>query len=64
MLPLLVKPTGQIDFVLETALVLCSRYDKEEGELQVFLEESLSLQIVAEEVQSLLYLAIRFCDCF
>ena len=64
MLPLLVKPTGQIDFVFETALVLCSRYDKEEGEWQVFLEESLSLQIVAEEVQSLLYLAIRFCDCF
>ena len=51
------KPTGQINFAFDTGLVVCLKDDIEDGELQVSLEESLSLQLAAEGVQSLLFLA-------
>ena len=41
-LPLLMKPTGQIDFLFDPYLVVCLRDETEDGELQVPLEESLS----------------------
>ena len=46
LLPLM-KPTGRIDFAFDTGLVPCLRDDIEDGELQVFFEESLSLQLEA-----------------
>ena len=51
------KPTGRIDFVFDTDLLVCLGDDREDGELQVSFEGSLSLQLVAEGVQSLLFLA-------
>ena len=51
------KPTGQIDFAFDTGLVVCLRDDVEDGELQVSFEESLSLQLAAGWVHSLLLLA-------
>ena len=57
MLPLLMKPTGRIDFAFDTGLVVCLRDDIEDGELQVSFEESLSLQLAAGRVHSLLFLA-------
>ena len=53
------KPTGQVDFVFDTGLVVCLRDDIEDGKLQVSFEESLSLQLVAGGVRSLLFLAIQ-----
>ena len=73
MLPLLMKPTGQIDFVFNIGLVVCLRDDREDGELQVSYERSLRLQLATEKVQSLLFLPQldtiirafqrRFFDC-
>ena len=51
------KPTGRIDFAFDTGLVVCLRDDIEDGELQVSFEESLSLQLAAGGVHSLLFLA-------
>ena len=51
------KPTRRIKFAFDTGLVVCLKDDIEDGELQVSLEESLSLQLAAEGVQSLLFLA-------
>ena len=50
------KPTGRIDFVFDTDLLVCLGDDKEDGELQVSFEESLSLQLAAG-FQCLLFLA-------
>ena len=51
------KPTGPSDFAFDPGLVVCLRDDIEDCELQVSFEESLSLQLVAEGVHSLLFLA-------
>ena len=51
------KPTRPIDFVFDTDLVVCLGDDREDGDLQVSFEGSLSLQLAAEGVQSLLFLA-------
>ena len=51
------KPTGRIDFAFDTGLVVCLKDDIEDGELQVSFEESLRLQLTAEGVHSLLFLA-------
>ena len=51
------KPTGGIDFAPDTSLVVCLRDDIEDGELQVFFEESLSLELAAGGVHSLLFVA-------
>ena len=56
-LPLLMKPTGRIDFAFDTGLVVCLKDDIEDGELQVSFEESLRLQLTAEGVHFLLFLA-------
>ena len=50
------KPTGQIDFVSDTDLLVCLGDDRGDGELQVSFEESLSLQLAAG-FQCLLLLA-------
>ena len=50
------KPTGQIDFVFDTDLLVCLGDDREDGELQVSFEGSLSLQLAAG-FQCLLFLA-------
>ena len=42
-LPLLMKPTCQIDFACDTGLVVCFRDDIEDGELRVSFEESFCL---------------------
>ena len=44
------KPTGRIDFEFDTGLVVCLKYDIEDGEMQVSFEESLRLQLTAEGV--------------
>ena len=59
MFPLLMKPTGWIDFAFDTGLMVCLRDDKEDSELQISFERSLSLQLGVEGVQSLLFLAIQ-----
>ena len=41
-LPLLMKPTSQINFVFDPYLVVCLKDETVDGELQVSLEESLS----------------------
>ena len=51
------KSTGQIDFAFDTRLVVCLRDDIEDGELQVFSEGPLSLQLAAGWVHSYLFLA-------
>ena len=51
------KPAGRIDFAFDTGLVVCLRDHVEDGELQVSFEESLSLQLVAGGVHSLVFLA-------
>ena len=51
------KPTGRIDFACDTGLVVWLRDGIEDGELQVSIEESLSLQLAAGGVHSLLFLA-------
>ena len=51
------KAIGRIDFVFDTDFVVCLGDDREDGELQVSFEGSLSLQLAAEGVQSLLFLA-------
>ena len=51
------KPTGPTDFAFDPGLVVCLKDDIEDCELQVSFEESLSLQLVAEGVHSLLLLA-------
>ena len=53
------KPTGRIAFVFDTGLVICLRDDIEDGELKVSFEESLSLQLVAKRIHSLLLLATQ-----
>ena len=50
------KPTGRTDFVFDTDLLVCLGDDREDGELQVSFEGSLSLQLAAG-FQCLLYLA-------
>ena len=56
MFPLLMKPTGQVNFAFDTGLMVCLRDDREDGELQVCFEVSLRLQLAAERVQSLLFM--------
>ena len=51
------KPTGQTDFACDTGLAVCLREEKKDGKLQVNFEESLDLQLAADGVQSLLFLA-------
>ena len=51
------KPAGRIDFVFDTGLMVCLRDERELGKLHVSFEGSLSLQLAAEAVQSLLFLA-------
>ena len=51
------KLTGRIDFSFKTVLVVCLTDDIEHGELQLSFEESLSLQLVAVTVHSLIFLA-------
>ena len=59
-LPLLITPTGQIDFAFDTGLVVCLSYDIEDDKLLVSFEESLlRLPLAAEEVHSLLFLATQ-----
>ena len=53
------KPTGRVAFVFDTGLVICLRDDIEDGELKVSFEESLSLQLVAKRIHSLLLLATQ-----
>ena len=53
---LLMKPTGRTDFVFDTDLLVCLGDDREDGELQVSFEGSLSLQLAAG-FQCLLFLA-------
>ena len=50
------KPTGRTDFVFDTDLLVCLGDDREDGELQVSFEGSLSLQLVSG-FQCLLFLA-------
>ena len=50
------KPTGRIDFVFHTDLLVCLGDDREDGELHVSFEGSLSLQLAAG-FQCLLFLA-------
>ena len=57
MFPLLMKPTGRVDFAFDTGLMVCLRDDREDGELQVSFEGSLRWQLAVEGVQSLLFLA-------
>ena len=57
MFPLLMKPTGRVNFAFDTGLMVCLRDDREDGELQVSFEGSLRLQLAVEGVQSLLFLA-------
>ena len=58
-LPLLMKPAGRIDFAFDTGLVVCLKDYIEDGELQVSFDESLSLQLAAEGLHALLFLAIQ-----
>ena len=60
-LPLFMKPTGQIELAFETGLVFCFRYDLEDSELQDSLRESLTLRLVVK-VHSLLFLASHSMD--
>ena len=46
------KAAGRIDFAFDTGLVVCLRYDIEDGEFQVSFKESLSMQLGAAGVQS------------
>ena len=55
-LPLLMKPTRQIELAFEIGLVFCFRYGLGDGELQVFFGESLTLSLVVQ-VHSLSFLA-------
>ena len=55
--PLLMKSTWRIDFPFDTALMVCLRDEREDGELQVSFEESLRLWLAAEGAQYLLFLA-------
>ena len=41
------KPTGRTDLVFDTDLLVCLGDDREDGELQVSFEGSLSLQLAA-----------------
>ena len=50
------KHAGRIDFVFDTALLVCLGHEREDGELQVSFEGSLSLQL-AVRFQCLLFLA-------
>ena len=50
------KPTGRIDFVFDTDLLVCLGDDTEDGELQVSFEGLLSLQLAAG-FQCLFFLA-------
>ena len=52
--PLLMKPTGRVDFAFDTGLMVCLRDDREDDELLVSFAWSLSLQLAAG-VQSLLF---------
>ena len=54
MFPLLMKPTGRVDFAFDTGLMVCLRDDREDDELLVSFAWSLSLQLAAG-VQSLLF---------
>ena len=49
-LPLLMKSTSWIDCAFDTGLVVYLGDNTDDGELQVSLEESLSLQLAAEGV--------------
>ena len=60
-LPLFMKPTGQIELAFETGLVFCFRYDLGDSELQDSLRESLTLRLVVK-VHSLLFLASHSMD--
>ena len=55
------KPTGRTDFVFDTDLLVCLGGDREDGELQVSFEGSLSLQLAAG-FQCLLFLASQIQD--
>ena len=57
MFPLVMKPTGRVDFAFDTGIMVCLRDDREDGELQLSFEGSLRLQLEVEGVQSLLLLA-------
>ena len=57
MFPLVMKPTGRVDFAFDTGIMVCLRDDREDGELQLSFEGSLRLQLAVEGVQSLLLLA-------
>ena len=51
------KSTGRIDFAFDPGLVVCLGDNIENAELQVSFEESLNLQLAAEGVHCLLFLA-------
>ena len=57
MFPLVMKPTGRVDFAFDTGIMVCLRDDREDDELQLSFEGSLRLQLAVEGVQSLLLLA-------
>ena len=59
--PLLMKPTGQVEFAADTGLMACLRDDREDGQLQLTVEGSLKLQL-AVGVQSLLFLASQILN--
>ena len=59
MFPLLMKPTGRVNFAFDTGLMVCLRDDREDGELQVCFEVSLRLQLAVERVQSLLFMVCQ-----
>ena len=51
------KRTGQVNFAFDNGLMVCLRNDREDSELQVSYKGSLRLQLTAEGIQSLLFLA-------
>ena len=59
MLLLLMKLLGRTDFAFVTGLVACWKDYIEDGEWQGFFEGSLSLQLAAQGIQSLLFLACQ-----
>ena len=56
MLPLFMKPTGQIESAFETGLTFYFGYGLGDGELQDLFRESLTLRLLVE-VHSLLFMA-------
>ena len=48
MFPLLMKLTGRINFAFDTGLMVCLRDDRDDSELQISFEGSLSLLLAAD----------------